>query len=395
MTANSMRSPRFVLLALFLCLAMHSMANSQNTPAGQQPKVGGQSGSLSQASVYWVGHSLMGQQSASDWGQIDLMSLVGIFAKAKGLGYHMGDHTLWGTPLSGQWRGRPHFWDRDASPMLAKREAFERSAGTYDTLVLIEGGHVSSIRTIEFSEYYLRRFYCTLKTANPKARVFLYQAWADLQGGGIRPNAPKPAYRNDWRATIDEERKAIFSLADTAARASVRTPSEYRWLNRFGWNSTTDAGCKFEDPIYLVPVGDTFVNIAGRLAQPRPGDHFARPDGSMFKIFDLVANPYVNWPPEWPLAAGAPAIDEKAVLAQLKLRDPAKPHDDIHASLDGIYVAALVHFATLYRQSPLGLPFPASIGEGLARTLQCIAWQTVASTPQAGVGVQADCTLNR
>ena len=399
MRANSTHSLYFVLLVLSLFVAMRPIANSQSTLNRAQSKAEVQPITISQVSVYWVGHSLMEQKGPSDWGQIDLMSLVGIFAKAKGLDYRMGDHTLWGTPLSGQWRGRPHGYDRDASQMVAKREAFERSAGTYDALVLTEGVPVAGALTSEFSAYYLRRFYCTLKQANPKARVFLYQSWIGVQSEGKPPGKIPAAYHYDWRAEMARERAAWHKLAEAAARPDVQAPSSYRWLDRvgskFGWTSVSDGGCKIADPILIVPVGDTLVRIADRLAQPRDGDHFSKADGSQFRLVDLFANPYVNWPAEWPLAAGVPAIDEKAAFERLKLRDPSKPHDPIHSSLDGIYVTALVHFAVLYRQSPVGLPFPAMMGERLARTLQCIAWQTVTNTPQSGVSGPADCATIR
>jgi hypothetical protein len=98
------------------------------------------------------------------------------------------------------------------------------------------------------------------------------------------------------------------------------------------------------------------------------------------QLADLFANPYAERPEAG--AAGAPSW---------RLLDPSKPHDDIHPSALGIYVAALVHFATLYRQTPVGLPYPEFIGAPLARTLQCIAWDTVLADPRAGVAGQAQC----
>ena len=78
-------------------------------------------------------------------------------------------------------------------------------------------------------------------------------------------------------------------------------------------------------------------------------------------------------------------IDPATALAALSLRDPDQPHDDVHLSATGIYVAALVHFATLYRQSPVGLPAPPDIGDAVGHTLQSIVWQTVLAEPRAGV----------
>ena len=90
------------------------------------------------AAVYWVGHSLIESKVKTETGRVDLMTLVGTFARARGLDYSHGDHTLWGASLSALWRGRPHGYDRDATEILPKREEFERTSSSFDTLVLTE-----------------------------------------------------------------------------------------------------------------------------------------------------------------------------------------------------------------------------------------------------------------
>jgi hypothetical protein len=319
-------------------------------------------------SVMWVGHSLIEQKADSAWGRVDIMSVVGRLAESRKLAYTMTDHTLFGSPLSALWRGRPHSYDRDASPMAEKRAVFETEAGRYDTLVATEAVPLAGTLKYEFSPYYLRSFYCTLLKANPKARVYLYQTWVNFQGSHRAGGKPAPE-GFDWRAEMKAERVLWDELADAARKPSVVAP---HWLHRLGWTSTSDAGCGIEDPIYSVPVGDALLALDARMAAPKPGDRFEWPDGRPFRLIDMVANPVVD------SATGA-------------LRDPSKPFDDIHASLAGIYFSALVHFATLYRQSPADLPSPPEIGEPLARTLQCIAWETVAKNPRSGVLGDADC----
>lgn len=371
-----------LLIVAVVLLRAVSVAQSQSSspPASPLSREGKDVTALTSASVYWVGHSLMETKATSQWGQIDLMTMVGVMAKARGVSYRMGDHTLWGTPLSGNWRGRPHTYDRDASAMVAKREAFERDAASYDTLVATEViPAATSVKGGEFSAYYLRRFYCTLKTANPRARVFLYQSWINFQGGG---SASGISSLSEWRSAMARERAAWIELAETASRPDVRSPGPHRWLDKIGWNTRSDAGCRTEDPILIVPVGDALVRIFDRTVAPKPGDIFQRTDGSSFEASDFFANPYLE-------PAGSPSASRTP--GGRRLRHSDKPHDDIHPSLDGIYIAALVHFAALYRQSPVGLPHPAHMGEGLARTLQCIAWQTVNEDPLAGVSRTSGC----
>ncbi len=69
--------------------------------------------------------------------------------------------------------------------------------------------------------------------------------------------------------------------------------------------------------------------------------------------------------------------------------------DDIHSSLTGKYFNALVHYACIYKQSPVGLTnqttnewggdFP-DVELNLAAKLQEIAWNTVVAYPYSGVG---------
>lgn len=340
--------------------------------ASEQMRKQGQKSSLS---VLWAGHSLMEQEASSSWGRVDLMSLVGRFAESRQLSYTMTDHTLFGSPLSALWRGKPHSYDRDASEMVAKREAFERDAGRYDTLVLTEVIPLSANVRSEFSAYYVRRFACTLWNANPEARVYLYQTWVHFQGShhGGKPSADG----FDWRAEMIAERAHWDELAETASRPDVPAP---HWLSKVGWHQRSDGGCSARAPIYLAPVGSALLLLDERLKAPKSGDHFVWPDGAPFQLIDMASNPTIA-------PAGGLAQTEGARAA----RDPSRPADDIHASLTGIYFSALVHFATLYQQSPIGLPYPAEIGENLARTLACIAWQTVAGDARSGVAGEPVC----
>ncbi len=341
------------------------------------------------ASIFWVGHSLVeGKAKTDDWGEIDLMGLVGRFAEARGLGHRMGEHTLWGSPLSALWRGRPHGFDRDAAEMVAKREAYEGSAGQFDTLVLTESLPVNWAVDHEFSAYYVRRFACPMIEKNAQARVYLYQTWVNFQGNDPNSKFPPP-HLFDWTAEMKAQRKVWENIADAASHPNVPAPGG--WLSRLGWPATGDGGCPRNFHVFIVPVGQAMLALSERLAAPLAGDMFELPGGGKLSMADLFANPYVDWPADWPLAKSAPDIDPAASLARLTRRDPDRPLDDIHASAIGIYFAALVHFATIYRQSPEGLPAPADVGDDLARTLQCIVWNTVVSDPRSGVHGRADC----
>jgi hypothetical protein len=271
--------------------------------------------------------------------------------------------------------------------MVARREAFERTAGQYDTMVLTEALPLGPTARNEYGSYYLRRFYCTLMQANPSARVYLYQTWVNFQGTDPYAKFPPP-HRFDWHAEMTAQRAVWEELAASAARPGVRAPGR---LERFGWTSTSDGGCNATAPIFIVPVGQALVALSDRLSKPTPNDALAWPDGARLRMADFFSNAYIDWPADWPLGRGAADIDSKSVVAKLTRKDPSREHDDIHASALGIYFAALVHFATLYRQTPVGLAAPESIGDGLARALQCLAWTTVVGDPYAGVSGEPGC----
>jgi hypothetical protein len=333
--------------------------------------------------VYWVGHSLMEAQVNTSEGIFRLLELVGHMATTQGLAYAMGDHTLWGAPLSLQWHGRAHSHDRSVPEMAERRRRFETQAASYDAIVLTETVPIGAAMKYEYSAYYLQQFYCALMQANPAARVYLYESWPHLQALSPHGGYPSP-HRYDWRKRTVQDRLLWERLADEASTATIPKPGWLSRLTPFLWSSAP--ACKPTAPIFIVPVGTAMVELYDRLREPRPTDDFSLPDGRRLAFADLFRNPYLDWPTNWPLnAQTARTVDEKAIIAALTLRDSDSEPDDIHPSQVGVYFAALVHFATLYRHSPVGLLAFSDIGEALAGTLQSIAWEIVSNDERTGV----------
>jgi hypothetical protein len=373
-----------ILLLIVAIASMYVMFTS-NSPASNAliDWQGQRRGPRDSLRVYWVGHSLMEAQVDTSVGKLRLLEMVGLMAKAQGLAYAMGDHTLWGAPLSLQWRGRPHSHDRSVPERAERRRLFEAQAESYDAIVLTETIPISAAMKYEYSSYYLQQFYCTLMEANPAARVYLYESWPHLQALSPHGNYPSP-HRYDWRERTLQDRRFWERLADEASTATIPKPGWLSRLTTFLGSSAPD--CKSTAPIFIVPVGTAMVELYDRLQQPRPEDDFSLPDGRRLAFADLFGNPYIDWPTNWPLnAQTARAVDEKAVITGLTLRNPDATPDDIHPSQVGVYFAALVHFATLYRRSPVGLPAFSDIGEALAGTLQSIAWEIVSNDERTGV----------
>lgn len=333
--------------------------------------------------VYWVGHSLMEAQVDSAEGKFSLLEMVGHMAQAQGLAYAMGDHTLWGAPLSLQWRGQPHSYARHVPERAERRQLFARQAAHYDAIVLTETIPISAAIQYEYSAYYLQQFYCTLMEANPEGRVYLYESWPPLQA--LTPHGEYPSsQRYDWRERTLQDRQLWDRLADEARASPTALPG---WLSRLSAVLGRSAPvCKVHAPIFTVPVATAMVELYDRLRAPRPEDEFSLPNGHRLVFADLFRNPYIDWPAHRPVKGRqGSAVDEKVVIATLSLRDPAAAPDDIHPSQLGMYFAALVHFATLYRRSPVGLPAFSDIGGALAGTLQTIAWEIVRNDARTGV----------
>ena len=91
-----------------------------------------------------------------------------------------------------------------------------------------------------------------------------------------------------------------------------------------------------------------------------------------------------------------PSFPELTSFLDLFRDAPGGGIDQVHLNEIGRYFIALVHYATFYRESPVGLtfqtvdrdgdPFPAPSPE-LALRMQQIAWDVVSSEPLSGVTV--------
>lgn len=314
--------------------------------------------------VYWVGHSLMNGRDPHVPGAQNLMEKVGALAEARGLAYRSFDHTLWGSPLSLLYRGAPHSFERSAPEMRERRRELANSR--YDAMVLTEALPVRVTREHEHTAYYLARFACDFQQRNPEGRVYLFESWTSFQSANPADGLGSPAGWK-WADRLREDRAVHEAIADRASAGAALEPGWAGRLTRWVREPT----CRPAKPIFLVPVG----TVLARLAERSEG----------LSMADLFANPYVEWPAGWP-RDDLEEEEARRVLATLPRRHPEADVDDVHASDLGVYVAALVHFAVLYRQSPEGLP---PLAEGLdARTaarLQRLVWDIVRNDPRTGV----------
>jgi len=246
-----------LMIVCFLTFASDSEAVMATTVDWERHRAGANR----DVSVYWVGHSLVEGKAEIDGASPNLMTLVGKFAAERGLSYVAGDHTRFGSSLAALWRGAPHTYRHDAVAGMEKvRQKFEEEAGRYNVLVATEALPVKPVRKVEYSGYYLRRFFCALRKANPAARVYVYETWVHLNGS---PSYYGPPEAFDWMKLMEEQSAEWESIADEAASGKTVSPP---WFWRIRFSSHSDAGCADTGPIFIVPVGRTFLAIARRSA---------------------------------------------------------------------------------------------------------------------------------
>jgi hypothetical protein len=327
--------------------------------------------------VYWVGHSLMNCRDSHLKGSLNLMEMVGQLAAASGGVYDSFDHTLFGSPLSLLWRGRPVSYNRSEPELVERRRKLLDEGSRFDALVLTEGIPVERSLEREHSAFFAQEFYCALVTRNPRARVYVYESWSHLHASDPEGGYPAPsAY--DWPARLVADRKHWERLADLAGTGAIQEPGAWPRLKRaLGVQSE---GCAPQSPLFLVPVGTVFVRLAERLK-----NETWIFDGRPLAPRDLFSNPYETWPAGWPLREPLDEAAEKTELARLRKRHSGDL-DDIHSSDLGVYVTSLVHYATLYRRSPVGLPTQVrGLGDETKQKLQELVWEVVRSEPRTGV----------
>ncbi len=322
-------------------------------PVGSDPR--------SSANVYWVGHSLISHRDIYDSSARTIFELVGDFARAQGHGYDYFRHTTPGAPLSWNWNQVPEL-----------RNELTSNGGAYDVMVLTEGISLTETIRWHFSPFYSRRFQCAFQNTSPSGEAYVYESWHHLYASDPELNYPDP-HVWDWRARLDEDRPRWEQLADQAYDGTATTP-DHSYYSGAG-------DCTPANRMRLIPVGTALAALYDRMQSPRPGDDFQG-----FTIHHFVQNGFTNWPAEWPVSASeAGSVDWRSRWSSLSTMRGGQL-DDIHPSARGAYFVALVHYATIYRRSPIGLPLANGVSAELGRIMQETAWEVVSRDPRTGVG---------
>jgi hypothetical protein len=381
-----MQTSRGICLAtlsslILACSGNGSGASTDGPTGGHESDPGGRQGTnlpvlpppgppLSEATVYWVGHSLLDGVDTSVPDATNIMALVGRFAEAQSVSYGMYPHITIGAPLSINW-----YW-RNGQHLPELRD----SGSGYDVMVMTEAIPLDAQIEWNASHFFARRFFCAAKRANPEMRVYIYETWHHLYASYEDAQYPPP-HRWDWRGRLGEDWPKWGAIADAAATGTgVAVPEDYAWPG-----SGEDPGeCDVQGAVGVVPAGQALGALHDRLRAPRPGESWGD-----LRVDALFLNGYRDWPESWPLSEQEAAqVDPYAVIAGLTPYDTTRPVDDIHLSALGSYFVALVHYATVYRRSPVGLPALQGVSTSLAPMLQELVWEVVRGEPRTGVAAE-------
>jgi hypothetical protein len=179
---------------------------------------------------------------------------------------------------------------------------------------------------------------------NPDVQVYIYARWPRVTVAG----KSVPFDKNDFDPTKPGSGNDLSKVDDYTQR----------WQAKYtgGWDATNETRDYFETllrevrqitpdlrkPVLLVPVGHTLADLHGQMkAGQIPGWT------SIYQFYK----------------------------------------DGIHLNEPGSYAVACVYFATLFKQSPDGLPSApyGTIAPALAQAIQRTAWRVVRAHPESGV----------
>ena len=261
--------------------------------------------------VFHLGHSLVGRD------------MPAMLAQLSGDTHDYALQLGWGTPLKSHWdpdvpingfeqeNDTPHY--RDAKQALG--------SGQFDVFVATEMVEIRDAIKYHDSARYLRLWSDLARQGNPKARVYLYETWHQLDDA------------EGWLTRLD-------------------TDLDRYWEQQLLLRATTA-----DQPIHVIPAGQVFARFVRAVEQAGGVDNVHSRDALFRKKPDGTRDPiHLN-----DLGAYLVALTHYAVLYH---RSPVGlPHQWRRA--DG---------------SMANAP-----GEQAARLMQDIVWQTVTSYPKTGV----------
>lgn len=223
--------------------------------------------------------------------------------------------------------------------------------------------------------------------------------WGDAEIHGFAQENAHPRFRDAGQAVDSGDYDAIVLTEMVEIRDAIRhhASPDYlaRWAGR-AWRANPEA------EVYLYETWHNIDDPEGWLARIDrdsatywEGEILRRAlaaDGMERPIRVIPAGPvFARFVRE---AAARGGVDGVARPEDLFARTEDGGQDTIHVNDLGAYLAALTHYAVLYRRSPVGLPAELLRADGTdavapgpeaARLMQEVVWEVVSAHPRTGV----------
>ncbi len=270
--------------------------------------------------VFHLGHSLVNR---------NMPDMLRQMAVQSGLAHKFESQIGWGTPLKSHWEPSEEIFGFEKENAHARyRDVTEAlKSGEYDAFVLTEMVEIRDAIEYFDSADYLHKFADLARSQRPDTRVYLYETWH---------NVDDP---EGWRVRLEKDRARYWEDGILRPALAFEEPPK---------------------PIYVIPVGQVFAEIARQIE--------------------------------------AGSLEGLSTVEALFARTEEGKLDTIHVGALGNYIAALTHFAVLY-QRPLVVPIEKVMlhdenevfsvpSREMAQQIQRIVWDVVSSDPMTGVDMR-------
>ncbi|MGH1577969.1 hypothetical protein [Planktotalea sp.] len=267
--------------------------------------------------VFHLGHSLVNR---------NMPKMLEQLAQSRGVEHQFESQIGWGTPLKSHWEPAEEIFGFEKENDHARYRDVKAAlkSGEYDAFVLTEMVEIKDAIEYFDSAEYLHKFATLAREGRPDTRIYLYETWHEV-------NHPE-----GWRTRLEKDRERYWE--DGILRPAL------------AYDATPL-------PIYVIPVGQVFAEIARQIE--------------------------------------AGEMPELKSVEDLFARDEDGALDPIHVDHLGNYISALTHYAVLYQQRPKGLPNEVDLfdenrlftvsSDALTDRLQQIVWDVVVNDPMTGV----------
>lgn len=221
----------------------------------------------------------------------------------------------------------------------------------------------------------------------------------DVEINGFAVENDHPRYRDANEAVSSGDYDVLILTESVEIRDSIRYNDSAEYLRRWasaGWQANPELRVYLYETWHERDDAEGWLNRLDLDLTRYWEDGILRPA----LAHDNITQPIYVIPAGQVLARFVRAVETQGGTGSVHSRDDLfalasdGTRDQIHLSDIGAYLVALTHYATLYHQSPVGLPYELLLADGAAADapdgetallMQQIVWDVVNQYPRTGV----------